>query len=81
VVRATSETGVWDEAVLAPLGPPDAPGTVRDLATVDARRARSGADPRLAIEQRDGSPGPTAAEALTRVPKYALVARRYRRVA
>ena len=58
VVRVTSETGLWDEAVLAPLGPRDKPGTVRDLAIVDARRARSGVDPRLAIEQRDGSPGP-----------------------
>ncbi len=81
VVRATSETGVWDESVLAQLGPADQPGTVRDLATVDARRARPGVDPRLAIERRDGSPGPTAAEALARVPKYALVARRYRRIA
>jgi len=77
-VRAESETGEWPSDVLAELG--DAvPGEVAiDLATVDARRARAGDDPRLSIERRDGTPGPTAAMALRRVPKVALVGRRYR---
>jgi len=79
-VRAESETGHWPADVLATLGDGIAGEVAIDLATVDARRARSGEDPRLRIERRDGTPGPSAAEALRRVPKVALVGRRYRRV-
>jgi hypothetical protein len=79
-VRASSETGDWGPEVLERLGVADGDGRVVDLATVDARRARTGVDPRLTIERRDGSSGPTAWDALIRVPKYALIARRYRRV-
>jgi hypothetical protein len=47
-----------------------------DLAVVDARPA---GDNRLAIEGRDGAEIPLA-QALVRVPAYALIGRRYRRL-
>jgi hypothetical protein len=47
-----------------------------DLAIVDARPA---GDDRLAVEGRDGSAIPLT-QALARVPAFALVGRRYRRV-
>ena len=44
------------------------------------RRESAGAEPRLAIEMRHGRPGPSLAEALARLPGYALIGRRYRRI-
>jgi len=78
-VRAESETGEWPSDVLAELG--DAvPGEVAiDLATVDARMDDAAAAALLTIEGRDGSVVPLS-RAVPRVPGYALIARRYRRV-
>ncbi|MDO8485762.1 MAG: HD domain-containing protein [Candidatus Limnocylindrales bacterium] len=79
-VRAEYEAGHQPTALIAGLGAPE-PGRVAiDLAIVDARPAdvAPGEVPRLAIEMRDGSAGPTLAEALGRLPGYALIGRRYR---
>jgi HD superfamily phosphohydrolase len=80
-VRAEYEAGLEPRDLIASLGPAD-PGRVAiDLAIVDARPTESaGAEPRLAIEMRDGRPGPSLAEALARLPGYALIGRRYRRI-
>ncbi|MEX1170344.1 MAG: hypothetical protein WEE50_09410, partial [Chloroflexota bacterium] len=81
-VRAEYETGGEPTALIAGLGQPE-PGRVAiDLAVVDARPAdvSPGEEPRLAIEMRDGSTGPTLAEALGRLPGFALIGRRYRRI-
>lgn len=80
-VRAEYEAGAQPVDLIASLGLPE-PGRVAiDLAIVDARPADvpAGEAPRLAIEMRDGSTGPTLAEALGRLPGYALIGRRYRR--
>jgi hypothetical protein len=75
-IRASYEEGGEPRAAIAELGTPE-PGRVAiDLAVVDARPA---GDQRLAIEARDGRDIPLA-EALERVPAYAMVGRRYRRV-
>jgi hypothetical protein len=81
-VRAEYEAGNEPTALIAGLGQAE-PGRVAiDLAVVDTRPADvpPGEAPRLAIEMRDGSTGPTLAEALGRLPGYALIGRRYRRV-
>jgi HD superfamily phosphohydrolase len=80
-VRAEYESGNPPTALIEGLGTSE-PGRVAiDLAIVDARPADvpAGEVPRLAIEMRDGSTGPTLAEALGRLPGYALIGRRYRR--
>ena len=81
-VRAEYEAGNQPDALIAGLGIAE-PGRVAiDLAIVDARPADvpPGETPRLALELRDGSAaGPTLAEALGRLPGYALIGRRYRR--
>jgi HD superfamily phosphohydrolase len=79
-VRAEYEAGDEPGELIASLGPAE-PGRVAiDLAVVDARPTESiGAEPRLAIEMRDGGPGPSLREALGRLPGYALIGRRYRR--
>jgi uncharacterized protein len=75
-MRATYEAGHEPTVDIAALGTPE-PGRVAiDLATVDGRPAGSG---RLAIEGRDGREIPLS-EALARVPGYALIGRRFRRV-
>ena len=75
-IRATYEPGFEPSEDIAGLGS-DEPGRVAiDLAIVDAR---PGDDRRLAVEGRDGSEIPLAG-ALGRVPAYALIGRRYRRV-
>ena len=82
-VRAEYESGNEPAALIAGLGNPE-PGRIAiDLAVVDARPAdvAAGEPPRLALEMRDGSPGPTLAEALGRLPGYALIGRRYRHIA
>lgn len=75
-MRASYEAGDEPKAEIARLGA-DEPGRVAiDLAVVDARPA---SDHRLAVEGRDGREIPLA-EALERVPEYALIGRRYRRI-
>ena len=81
-IRAEYESGHEPEALIASLGAAE-PGRVAiDLAVVDARPADiTSAEPRLALEARDGSPGPSLGEALARIPGYSLIGRRYRRLA
>jgi hypothetical protein len=75
-MRASYEAGGEPASEIARLGSAE-PGRVAiDLAVVDARPA---GDHRLAIEGRDGSEIPLE-QALARVPAYALIGRRYRRV-
>ncbi len=79
-VRLESATREWPAARRAELGP-EAPGSVvLDLTGVDAR---PGADrpEALAIERRDGEPGPALEDALSRLPAWLLIGRRFRRVA
>jgi hypothetical protein len=75
-MRASYEAGREPAEEIAGLGSAE-PGRVAiDLAVVDARPS---SDHRLAIEGRDGREIPLA-QALARVPAYALIGRRYRRV-
>jgi len=80
-IRAEYEAGDMPEAAIATLGAAE-PGVVAiDLAVVDARPADATAtDSLLAVEGRDGS-SPSLARSLGRLPAYALIARRYRRLA
>jgi len=80
-IRAEYEAGDVPEAAIARLGAAE-PGVVAiDLAVVDARPADATAtDSLLAVEGRDGS-SPSLARSLGRLPAYALIARRYRRLA
>jgi hypothetical protein len=80
-VRVEYEAGEQPEAEIASLGPAE-PGVVAiDLAVVDARPADATAtDSLLAVEGRDGS-SLSLARSLGRLPAYALIARRYRRLA
>ena len=74
-IRATYGPGAFPGEQVATLGV-DQPGRVAiDLAIVDARPAASAS---LAIETREGGDLPLD-EVLTRIPPYALIARRYRR--
>ena len=75
-IRASYESGAEPDAEIASLGT-DEPGRVAiDLATVDARPTEGR---QLAIEGRDGKDIPLA-HALARVPAYAVIGRRYRRI-
>jgi HD superfamily phosphohydrolase len=78
-IRAEYEAGGRPDAEIAALGSPE-PGRVAiDLAIVDARPAGAPAtDSLLAVEGRDGS-ALSLARSLSRLPAYALIARRYRR--
>ena len=80
-IRAEYEDGVPPPRVLEALGSAE-PGRVAiDLAIVDARPADATATDRLlAIESRDGSADLRLSQALARLPAYALIGRRYRRV-
>jgi hypothetical protein len=79
-VRLEYEAGARDEARIAALGTPERGRVVIDLATVDARPADATAtDSLLAIEGRDGSSMSLAAS-LGRLPAFATIARRYRRL-
>ena len=54
---------------------------VIDLASVDARPADATAtDSLLAVEGRDGRPAAPLSRTLARLPAFALIARRYRRI-
>ena len=75
-IRASYEPGMEPHEDIAGLGSEE-PGRVTiDLAIVDAR---PGDGRRLAVEGRDGSEIPLS-RALARVPAYALIGRRYRRL-
>ncbi len=78
-VRVESVTGEWPAGPLTELGAPDPGRVVVDLVGVDARPGAS-KPPTLVIERRDGAPGPTLADALSRLPAWLLIGRRYRRV-
>ena len=79
-IRAEYEPTAYPDAIVAELGEAE-PGRVAiDLAIVDARPADATAtDSLLALEGRDGS-RPSLARALGRLPAYALIGRRYRRL-
>ncbi len=69
------------QALIDSLGAAE-PGRVAiDLATVDARPGSNGSAPPLWIEPRDGVTEIRLSDALSRLPAYALIARRYRRSA
>jgi hypothetical protein len=78
-VRAEYEPGERPDELIASFGEAE-PGRVAiDVAVVDARPADASAtDSLLALEARDGS-ALSIARALSRLPAYAMIARRYRR--
>jgi HD superfamily phosphohydrolase len=76
-VRATYDAGAFPTALVDTLGPEEPGHLAIDLAIVDARPA---VGPVLRIEARDGS-DVSLADALSRIPPNALIARRYRRIA
>jgi len=80
-VRAEYEASAFPDAAVAELGATE-PGRVAiDLAIVDARPSDATAtDSLLALEARDGS-RLSLARALGRLPAFALIGRRYRRIA
>jgi hypothetical protein len=80
-IREEYEAGQRPEDLIASLGSSE-PGRVAiDIAVVDARPADATAtDSLLALEARDGTEL-SIARALGRLPAYAMIARRYRRVA
>ena len=80
-LRVEYEAGGRPDAQIAEaLGAREAGRVSIDLAVVDARPADANAtDSLLAVEARDGSPM-SLARSLGRLPAYALIARRYRRV-
>jgi uncharacterized protein len=79
-LRVEYEAGARPDGAIAALGAAE-PGRIAiDLAVVDARPADATAtDSLLAVEGRDGS-SLSLARSLGRLPAYALIARRYRRV-
>lgn len=79
-LRVEYEAGARPDAEIAVLGAAE-PGRVAiDLAVVDARPADvSATDSLVAVEGRDGS-AMSLARSLGRLPAYAMIARRYRRV-
>jgi HD superfamily phosphohydrolase len=79
-VLAETPTPDWPPALLAELGSPEPGHVALDLTGVDSRPG-AGLPPALAIERREGGPGPSVDEALARVPAWSLIGRRYRRVA
>jgi hypothetical protein len=74
-IRASYEAVEEAAGEIASLGEPEAGRVTIDLAIVDARPAGR----TLAVEGRDGHDIPLG-QALSRVPAFALVGRRYRRV-
>jgi HD superfamily phosphohydrolase len=76
-IRAEYESGPPPADAVGTLGVAE-PGRVTiDLAVVDARPAGDAADALLAVAGRDGRPTRPLAEALARLPAYALIGRRY----
>lgn len=76
-VQLTTADGVWPAEALARLGQAEHERTELDLVVIDGRPAR--ADELLAVEARDGTPGPLPSQALGWVPAYSHIGRRYRR--
>jgi len=66
---------------VAELGDETPGDTAIDMAIVDARPVDPTRPPTLAIEPRDGGAPISLERALGRLPRYALIARRYRRTA
>jgi uncharacterized protein len=80
-IRFEYEAGARPDDEIATLGTPVSGRVAIDLAVVDARPADATAtDSLLAVEGRDGS-ALSLARSLGRLPAYALIGRRYRRVA
>ncbi len=80
-LRVEFEAGGRPDARIEELGAPEPERVAIDLALIDARPAEARAtDALLAIEGRDGSDGPPLSQALARLPAFALIARRYRRL-
>jgi HD superfamily phosphohydrolase len=77
-IRLESPTSDWPADAVAQLGVAEPGRVVIDLIGVDARPG-AGRPDALAIERRDGSSGPTLAEALGRLPAWLLIGRRFRR--
>jgi hypothetical protein len=75
-MRASYEAGAEPTEEIASLGTAEQGRIAIDLAVVDARPIGDG---RLAVEGRDGSAIPIE-RALERVPAFALIGRRYRRI-
>jgi hypothetical protein len=75
-MRASYEAGAEPVAEIAELGSAEPGHVAIDLAVVDARPT---GERRLAVEGRDGHDIPID-RALERVPAYALIGRRYRRI-
>jgi hypothetical protein len=77
-VSTEATTSDWPRPLLEELGEAEPGHETLDLTGVDARPG-AGKPPTLAIERRDGAPGPTLDEALARIPAWSLIGRRYRR--
>jgi HD superfamily phosphohydrolase len=78
-VAADGSSPDWPEALLDELGEAEPGRVALDLTGVDARPGAGKTPPSLSIERRDGGPGPALDEALSRLPAWSLVGRRYRR--
>jgi HD superfamily phosphohydrolase len=79
-VRTQYEDPAEAAAAVASLGP-ERPGAIAlDRAVVDARPVDPTLPPALAIEPRGGGPAISLDRALARLPRYALIARRFRRL-
>ena len=79
-VRAEYEPGERPDELIAALGAAEEGRVAIDVAVVDARPADATAtDSLLALEARDGTEL-SIARALGRLPAYAMIARRYRRI-
>jgi HD superfamily phosphohydrolase len=77
--RASYEDGAFPVAEVAALGPEETGRVAIDQALVDARMGDVAAARSLVVEGRDGAVIPLSA-AIPRVPGWALIARRYRRL-
>jgi hypothetical protein len=79
-IRAEYEPGARPDELIASLGAAEDGRVAIDVAVVDARPAdATSTDSLLALEARDGTPL-SVARALGRLPAYAMIARRYRRI-
>ena len=84
IAAARAELGGFPGAVGrgSPAATDPASGVAIDMAEIDARPSEATAvDATLAVVGRNGLPAAPVSRSLSRLPAYALVARRYRRVA
>jgi hypothetical protein len=78
-VRAEYEAGAYPAELVASLGAAEVDRTAIDLAIVDARPDDpESSDALLALQRRDGATG-SIGQALSAIPAYWLIGRRYRR--